>query len=69
MGRKSKTMFVIPSEAWDAHDVARSYYCFCLESAIANVRQARALSEGGTTEENHDLSKIEQLLVEALEAS
>jgi hypothetical protein len=46
MGRKSKTLFVIPPEAWEANDVGRSYYCFCLESALANIRQARALVDG-----------------------
>lgn len=49
--------------------LGRSYYCFCLETALTAVRQARALVSGDITEKNHELPRIEALLQDALDVS
>lgn len=51
------------------HSVGRSYYCFCMETALTSIRQARALVKGDVIEGNHELAKIERLIAEALDAS
>ena len=56
-------------ETADLNKVGRSYYCFCLEQAIINVKQARALVRGDVTEDNHELPRIIDLLEEALRVS
>jgi hypothetical protein len=47
----------------------QSYYVFCLEQALENVKQARMLMAGDVVDENHELPRIERLLEEAIEAS
>lgn len=49
--------------------IGRSYYLFCLEQALANVLQARALMRGDVIDLNHELPEIQRLLEEAIEAS
>lgn len=49
--------------------LGRSYYCFCLEQALSNLRQARMLVVGDVTDENHELQDIELKLMDALKAS
>lgn len=49
--------------------VGRSYYCFCLETALTAIIQARALVEGDAVDLNHALPTIQQMIAEALEAS
>lgn len=49
--------------------MGRSYYCFCLEQALVAVAQARALVKGDQVDTDHELPKIERLLVQALEAA
>lgn len=49
--------------------MGRSYYCFCLEQALVNIQQARALVQGDKVETNHELPAIEHMITEALEAS
>lgn len=51
------------------NSVGRSYYCFCIEQALANLKQARALLKGDVIDTNHELARIEVLLSAALEAS
>lgn len=51
------------------HSVGRSYYCFCLEQALANISQARVLVAGDVTDSNHELSRIQALIAAALEVS
>lgn len=50
-------------------EVGRSYYCFCLEQALANVAQARHLSRRPVSFADHRLSAIENLLREVLGAA
>ena len=52
-----------------ADTLGRSYYCYCLESALLAVHQARLIVAGDKVDENHELPLIEQLLVDAWEAS
>lgn len=49
--------------------MGRSYYIFCLEQALTNIKQARALVSGDIIERNHELPKIERILAEAIDAS
>lgn len=60
---------ISPEQTTELNSLGRSYYCFCLEQAIISVAQARALVRGDVIEQNHELVKIEQLLLEALNAS
>lgn len=49
--------------------MGRSYYIFCLEQALSNIQQARAIVSGDVVEKNHMLPQIEKLLTEAIDAS
>lgn len=53
----------------NANHVGRSYYCFCIEQALANILQARALVKGDIIDTNHELPQIQLALEQALEAS
>lgn len=60
---------VSPINTNDLNSTGRSYYIFCLEQALVNVKQARALVSGDVVETAHELPKIERLLTEAVEVS
>lgn len=49
--------------------VGKSYYIFCMEQSLANIRQARVLLAGDIIDDNHELALIERKIVEAIEAS
>jgi len=49
--------------------LGRSYYCFCLEQALAAIKQARQLVAGDRVEHDHELPLIEKKITEALEAA
>lgn len=49
--------------------VGRSYYIFCLETALAAIVNAHTLVTGDPVEDNHELPLIETLITTALEAS
>jgi hypothetical protein len=53
----------------DPEDVGRSYYRFCLFSALNAVLHARALVAGDVVDSDHELPEIERLLREALEVA
>ena len=53
----------------DLNLIGRSYYLFCLETALTSVRQARALVKGDVTDENHQLPVIEALLDQAVKVT
>lgn len=53
----------------DLNAVGRSYYIFCLEQALANIKQARALVKGDVTDSNHELSTIQASIEDAIVAS
>lgn len=53
----------------DYEYIGRSYYIFCLEQALTNIEQARALVKGDMVDTDHELPKIEDLLKQAIEAS
>ena len=53
----------------DLNLIGRSYYLFCLETALTSVRQARALVQGDVTDENHQLPVIEEMLHTALKVT
>lgn len=61
--------FITPADTFEVNPLGRSYYCFCLEQALTNIRQARVLVSGDITETNHELPRIEGLIVDALEVS
>lgn len=58
-----------PIDQTNLNSVGRSYYCYLIESALRNIKQAKALMAGDVIIANHELLKIETLLIEALEAS
>lgn len=53
----------------ELNSVGRSYYCFCLETALTAVTQARALVKGDVIDENHELGAIQRALTQALDVS
>jgi hypothetical protein len=57
------------TQTTELNAIGRSYYCFCLEQALANIKQARALVSGDKTEMSHELPKIERLIADALQVS
>ena len=50
-------------------EMGRSYYLYCLETALFAVVQARTIVAGDPVETNHELPLIQQLLLEAYEAA
>ena len=59
----------LPIETDSLDSVGRSYYIFCIEQALMNVRQARAIVADDQVDADHELPDIQRLLEEALEAS
>jgi predicted RNase H-like HicB family nuclease len=51
------------------NEMGRSYYIFCIEQALANVKRARELVAGDKVEINHQLPELQLLLEQALDAS
>lgn len=55
-------------EMFDMDAIGKSYYAFCIEQALANVRQARGLVKGDPVDDNHQLPTIERMLEISLTA-
>ena len=55
-----------PKDTYSIDRVGRSYVCFCLEQALVNVKQTRALLRDDVADENYELARVERLLTEAL---
>lgn len=64
-----KSFISIVEQTTDVNALGRSYYTFCLETALTSVRQARMLVEGDPVDDDHELPAIERLLAEALRVS
>jgi hypothetical protein len=65
---KSKSAITV-AQTEHVAPLGRSYYCYCLESALSAIGQARALVKGDVVDENHQLAKIQGLIGDALDAS
>jgi len=59
----------LPVDYEELNSVGRSYYCYCLETALDAIVHSRALVEGDITESNHELPEIESLIRQALRAA